>query len=180
MNRLPLIVMRSLLCLSLIALVGCSEALAPTEPEPDRDVFELQLGVWNAEDEVFSELQDEGTTELVMGFQGLVFVNLALFAGGSIPARYVADGEIVFEDVDERIPFFDGQVLFEPLGDDHRLVPSFRVPFNLPASELDGRVVRLDITLSSHDGKWESSASTRFTIHDGECEHLPSGEIVCD
>lgn len=170
--------MRPLLCLSIVALAACSESVT-TEPEPDRDVFELELGVWNGEDEIFSELENEGTIELVMGFQGLVFVNLALFADGEIPARYIAEGEVVFDDVDERMPFYDGQVLFEPVGDDFRLVPSFRVPFNLPASELDGRVVQLDITLRSHDDEWESSASARFKIHDGECEHLPSGEIVC-
>lgn len=171
--------MRTLLLLPFVGLVACSEAALTEEPEVDRDVFEMELGVWNADSEVFSELEDEGTIELVMGFQGLVFVNLALFADGQIPARYIADGEIVFDDVDERMPFFDGQVLFEPAGDEFRLVPSFRVPFNLPASELDGRVVQLDITLRSHDDEWESSASARFTIHDGECEHLPSGEIVC-
>ena len=171
--------MRSLLLLPLLALFACSEGLEP-EPEPERESFTVALGVWNPADEVFSELAEEEPVDLVMGFQGLVFVNLALFADGEIPARYTAEGEIVFEDVDERFPFFDGQVLFESYGDGTRLVPSFRLAFDLPASELDGRIARFDVTLRSHDDEWESTASCTFQIHDSACEHLPSGEIICD
>ena len=97
-----------------------------------------------------------------------------------IPARFRAEGEIVFEDVDERYPFFDNQVLFEPVGDEWRVVPSFRVPFVLRISELDGRVVRLDLRLESVTGDWEAESSRRFTVRDTECRHTPEGEFVCD
>lgn len=161
-----------------LTLAACSEATQ--ESEPERETFEVQLGVWDADQAVFSELVDEAPVDLVMGFQGLVFVNLALFADGDIPARYTAAGTITFEDVDETVPFFDGQVLFERLGEDARMVPSFRLAFDLPASELDGRIARFDVTLRSHDDAWESTATCTFQILDRACEHLPSGEVVCD
>lgn len=170
--------MRITLLLTAFVLAACSE-VAP-EPEPERETFDVQLGVWDGEEEVFSELLADEPVDLVMGFQGLVFVNLALFADGDIPARYTADGSITFEDVDETVPFFDGQVLFEPFGDGARMVPSFRVAFDLPASQLDGRIARFDVTLRSHDDEWESTATYSFQIMDRECEHLPSGEIICN
>ena len=172
--------MRSLLVVPLLALFACSEVALGPEPGPERETFSVSLGVWDSSDDVFSELVEEQPVDLVMGFQGLVFVNLALFADGDIPARYTAEGEVVFEDADERVPFFDGQVLFERFGDDARLVPSLRLAFDLPASELDGRTARFNVTLRSHDDEWEAHASGTFEIHDRACEHLPSGEIVCD
>lgn len=162
-----------------LGLFACGDD-APPDDEVPGTPFDVQFGVWDGDAQVFSELEDAQRVELVSGFQGLVFVNLALLADREVPARYRAEGEIVFEDYDERYPFYDNQVLFEPVGDAWRVVPSFRVPFGLPASELDGRVVRFDLRLESLADDWFAEASIRFTIHDGNCVHTPEGEFICD
>lgn len=163
-----------------LALSACGVDGPDTEPEPEGERFDVAVGRWDPDAETFEALADGAPVELVAGFQGLIFVNLALRAERDVPARYIADGEIVFEDVDERYPFYDPQVLFEPVGDTSRVVPSFRVPFGLPASELDGRMVRFDLRLESHRDDWWAETSVRFRIHDGDCVHTPEGEFVCD
>lgn len=160
-----------------VSLAACGEAT--DAPVDDSTPFALTMGVWSADDAVFAELADGQEVNVVMGFQGLVFANLALMAERDIPARFTAEGEIVFPDVDERYPFYDNQVLFEPLDESWRLVPSFRVPFGLPASELDGREVRLDLRFESRDGAWVSEASYVFTLTDEDCVHTPDGEFIC-
>lgn len=167
------------------ALVVCARLLWACSgseeggPETYRS-FDVQVGVWDPDEESFTELADGQQVELVSGFQGLVFVNLALLAERGIPARFRAHGEIVFDDFDERYPFTDNQVLFEPLDDDWRVVPSFRVPFGLPASALDGREFRLELEFESLSDDWRAALSRRFTIHDGNCVHTAEDEFVCE
>lgn len=162
-----------------LAVGACGDA-GDGAPGPEPTVFTVEFGTWDADARVFAPLADGAPVDVVMGFQGLVFVNLALRAERNIAARFVARGEVVFEDYDERYPFYDNQVLFEPVGDAWRVVPSFRVPFGLPASELAGRPVRLDLVLTSHDGAWAAEGTFRFVLVDSRCVHTPEGEFVCE
>ncbi len=174
--------MRSLLPIlgsSLVALClfACGADPSP-EPEEQLNEFEFQIGTWDPVAEVFHELAEGDPVPLVQGFQGLIFVNLALLGDREIPARFEAEAEIVFEDYDERYAFSDPQLLFEPLDDTWRVVPSFRVPFDLPVSELTQRPVLLRISLRSED--WAATKECRFWIADANCHHNPDGSFVCD
>ena len=160
-----------------LGALACDEGSSDT-PIASKD-FSISMGFWDAQGESFVGLQEGQPVDIIMGFQGLVFVNLAILTEEDIPARFSAEGTLVFEDTGEEIPFFDNQVLFETLVDEWRVVPSFRIPLNLPVSLIEGRPVRLDVQLLSGSMEWSAESSSVFLLHDGECEHTPTGEFVC-
>lgn len=165
--------------LGALALAACAEeAAGPGEPVHSLE-FPLQLGAWDSSTETFVELPDAAQVEIVMGFQGLVFVNLALLTDEAIPQRFRAEGELTFLDTGEMFPVVDNQVFFEPLPGETWLVPSFRIPLSGTAATLDGREIELVVTLSSQDDTWCSDLDKRLVLHDGDCVHNPDGTFVC-
>lgn len=171
---------RAAAMLTVLALViACGGDAAAPEPTPDPEMFSVKVGVWDADQAAFSELQSGQSVNIVMGFQGLVFVNLALLTEAEIPNRFSAEGTLTFEDDGRTLSLYDNQVLFESMLDAH-LVPSFRIPFSDSASSLANRTLRLDLVLTSQDLEWQAERTFTFTITDRQCQHMPDGTFVCD
>lgn len=158
-------------------LVACGEVLE--EPPPMPDPFAMQVGIWDAETATFNPLVDGQPVSVVQGFQGLVFLNLALFSDANIPPRFQAEGTLVFRDTGEVRELYDNQVLFETRSEG-MVVPSFRVGLPYRVSELADRAVDVTLTLTSLDDAWQSDAAFWFIISDQTCRHLPDGTFECD
>lgn len=145
----------------------------PTEP------YALTLGTWDNEAATFAELAEGEVVEMVVGFQGLVFANLALMTWDDVPVRQVAEAEVELVGHGLTYPFVDNQLFFEEVGEGALVVPSFRVPFELPETELEGETVRLTVVVAA-DGR-EARIEAEFVIRDDEdCFHTPWDEIVCE
>lgn len=141
--------------------------------------YALTLGVWDAESATFTELADGDVVEMIVGFQGLVFANLALMTWDDVPVRQVAEADVELVQHGMQYPFVDNQLFFEQVAEGALVVPSFRVPFELPETELIGEQVRLRVVVGA-DGR-EAVVEASFVIRDDEdCFHTPWDEIVCE
>lgn len=167
-----------------LALTGCATAAAcggddTTAPPDNATPFVTTLGVWADDTASFSTLADGAAVPVVEGFQGLVFANLALRADADVPAQFVADGTLRFDDTGDEVPLYDGFVFFEALPQG-RVATSFRVGLSGTAASLDDRPLTLSFELRSHDGAWRSDVDARLVLRDAQCRHTPEGTFVCD
>jgi hypothetical protein len=132
----------------------------------------------------FTPLVDGTEQPLISGFQGLLFVNLALATHDEIPTRLRGEIAIALPGLDDSYTYEDNQIYFEsellPDGSSILVVPSFRVPFERAPEELDGQTVELVATIGVHS-EYRAVVTATFALRDASnCIHLPSDEIVCD
>ena len=168
--------------LSLIASpVACSDDdggdVADTGPINWRD-FTLQIGHLD-DAEAFQALDAASTMEIVVGFQGLIYIKTSLSADADIPDILTADARVSFVDrPDYDFTFRSNYVEFDP-GPVPRLCRLFQVNFGQDISLLRDQTIELTITLTGDD--WRSTASQRFTIVDEEdCYEAQTGELICE
>jgi hypothetical protein len=166
--------------LSGLCLHGCAEE----EPDPEVIPFELALGTWDRALGDFRPLEAGTTQPLIAGFQGLLFVNLALLTSADIEPRQRARVDVGIVGLGEEYSFNDNQVYFEqellPDGTAVLVVPSFRIPFERAPEELDGDEVRVSILVGLGEAL-QGRAEGSFRVADADnCIHLPTDEIVCE
>jgi hypothetical protein len=114
---------------------------------------------------------------VVLGFQGLVFVDLAMRAPAATPGTLGADVAVHFSDASRDFVFSSAYLVFEPVAEGGSLCSFFRVLFREEPNELDGEGVALNVTLT---GARASAQSTAFfsLIYRG-CTEDPSGNLIC-
>ena len=167
------------LILTTLLCAGCGDDGAPHDPEDLRTRFDVQLGVFDADTSTFAELSDAEHVEIIVGFQGLVFIDLALLTDAPIGARFQAVSEVDFDDDELDFTFQDNYVFFEDRAG-VKIAPSFRVAFDIPVDRIDGEEIELHVVLT--DDTWRADLRRRFRIADLDgCLHNPDGgEPICD
>ena len=156
-------------------LGGCDE---PTpEPEPEPEPFALTVGTYDYETEVFQELADGAEVEVLIGFQGLVFIDLALLTEDSIPAQAQVRAQVDFRDTPEvAFSFRDDYLYFD--ADPFGQLASLRVPFQNAVDEIDRD--EMTMTLEITAGDFAAERTIRLMVVNDGCVHLPDGTIECE
>jgi hypothetical protein len=139
--------------------------------------FDFEIGLLDGEE--FDSLASPDTVEIVVGFQGLIFIDLSLAAEVVLPERVSVVGEVNF--TNEPSLTFNLRtdvVLFEQDGDGSSIAPDFRVLFGFDLELLDGKEIELELKLEARG--WLGTAQAQFFIVDQEqCFEDPNGELDC-
>ncbi len=172
--------------LALVVFASCGPATpsgdaGPADAGPDAapaEPFDFEIGRLDQEG-AFVPLGSQDTMEIVVGFQGLIFIDVALQTTAPIPARLEGLATVHFDDAAYDFTFRDNYVSFEASAHGPRLCRAFRVPFGQDLALLDGQTITLELELSA--AGWQGGHSASFQIADNEdCYEAVDGEIICE
>ncbi len=163
--------------LCVVGLLACDGDDPKDEPPVPVENFDLSVGTF--EEEAFRPLSASDVVEIVVGFQGLIFVDLALHADQDLPQWWQAETQVTFLDSpDLSYSFRSNRIEFES-ENGGVLNRAFRVPFGQDIGLLDGERIELDVTIRATG--WEGNGSARFLIEDNEeCTEDPEGDLICE
>lgn len=163
---------------ALLALVPLSCDDDPKD-EPPVPVEEFELSVGTYESDAFHVLAPDDVVEIIVGFQGLIFIDLALQADQELPTWWQAETQVTFVDSpDLSYSFRSNRVELESSGSGV-LNRAFRVPFGLDIGLLHGQRIEVEVTVRATG--WEGNGATEFLIEDNEqCTEDPNGDLICE
>jgi hypothetical protein len=168
-----------------LALVACFASCGPedaageADAQPDLPVqpFSVQIGRLDAA-HAFTPIASTDSVEIVVGFQGLIFFDLALLAPAEVPAEMSAEAAVRFDDPAQNFSFRTNHVEFRPFRGG-RLSPAFRVPFGQDLALIAGQHIAIELVLTAPG--WRGEASADFDIVDEDvCSPDGTGEDRCD
>lgn len=146
-------------------------------PDAPADTFEVVVGV---PDETFrfAPIRVDDTVEIVVGFQGLIFIDLLLDVPADVPWRLGADCDVSFDDrPDFDFAFRVNLIEFDSVAERRR--GELRVHFGQDVALIDGRDISIAVRLFASG--WEGRARASFRIADDErCIENPAGELECE
>jgi len=166
---------------ALLCVAACGDdTVTGEEPVVPAEPFELEIGVLDSDSGDFVPLGPSDTVEIVVGFQGLIFVDLALRAPAEVASRFTANAFVAFTDAPELdYSFRDNFVDFDPGRNGTRICRRFRVPFGQELILIDGQDIELDLALRA--AGWDGQTTVGFAIEDAEdCIEAETGELVCE
>ena len=137
---------------------------ADTRPaEGDVREGRLRLGILDESGD-FEPLQPDDTVDIVVGFQGLLHVDLAATGPADMPRVVSGEADVHFDR--SKFDFSDpkNRVHFDGDHKGRRLCDQFRVRFGLDLSQLEGKQV--EVVAELEEGDWRGTGSTTFTIVD--------------
>lgn len=163
----------------LAALTACGETTGDGDAGDDvpTQEFEIAIGRVDAATDRFELLADSDEVEIVVGFQGLNFVDLALRGSEAHPSRLTALVDVAFPDAPDRdYSFRDNAIEFKDLIGHRRAL--LRVPIGQDVAVVAGSDVVIRVELQTRG--WHALASSGFRMVDNEqCFENPAGELEC-
>lgn len=131
--------------------------------ESDVTTSSLRLGVVD-ETGHFKPLKPNDEVDIVVGFQGLLHVDLAATGPADMPRVVSGEAEVHFDN--QKFDFSDpkNRIHFDGEFDGRRLCERFRVRFGLDLSQLKGKQVEVEAKLEKDS--WQGRGTTQFTIVD--------------
>ncbi len=165
-------------CALPLLMLACGESDGGSdEPDVPAEAFEMGVGALDASGD-FQTLSPSDTVEIVVGFQGLIFVDLLLSIPEHVPWRFNADCEVSFAaEPDFDFGFWVNRLTFDPLAGGQRA--ELRIPFGQDVSLIDGHDLTVSIRLLATG--WEADQTVSFHIADDErCIENPDGELECE
>ncbi len=140
--------------------------------------FDATIGLVD-EQGAFQPLQESNTVEIVVGFQGLIFIDVSILTDSDVPETMISDASVSFpNEPSYDFTFRNNFVSFEDSGG-QRLCRIFQVPFWRELALIKDQPIELNVPLTGED--WQTMISQRFTIVDDEdCYQVMSGEILCE
>ncbi len=148
-----------------------------TGPDTPAETFEFSIGEAD-EDGAFTPVGSGDSVEIVVGFQGLIFIDLILDAPADVEWRMAVECDITFaERPDYDFGFRVNRLQMATVAG--RRLGELRVPFGQDVSLIHGQDITVDVRLSATG--WEGQSSASFRIADDErCIEDPDGELECE
>ena len=185
-HRIPSHLMRLFLIGSASFVLGCGgggeetadAGLVDTTPDEVTE-FSVVLGLRDSTTGEFMPLTGNEVVPLIIGFQGLMYVDLIARTDAVAPELSDVVSWVRFDDPTQDYQLRENRLAFAPGEGGYRWLPQFRVAFGQDVSLLIGKHVRISSEFTTRG--WHGAAQGELSLDPSvTCFEDPDGTVTCN